>query len=275
MKQKFKNVPPLGFFMKKPVRNKVDVENVKKIILVASGKGGVGKSTMAVNIACGLSRAGKAVGLIDADILGPSIAMLMGLADAPKPQLSGNKMVPHQNYGVKVMSMGFLIEQGKAAIWRGSMVSKALYQLMLNAAWGHLDYLIIDLPPGTGDVQLSLAENFNIDGSILVSTPQNIALADVKKAYDMFCKLNIPLFGFIENMAYLQNEDGSKNYIFGKDLVEQFAKDVGSKVIATIPIYPDLAKNSDYGKIENSGIIAKKFDDIAQDIINQQGLKIN
>ena len=219
------------------------VKGVKNIIAVASGKGGVGKSTVAVNLAISLKRLGFRVGLVDADIYGPSIAYLMNLQG--KPESEGNLMIPINSYGIDCMSVGSLVEAGKAAVWRGPMVTKVLTQLIAGTKWNNIDYLIIDLPPGTGDVHLSLVQQFKPSGVVVVSTPQNLAIIDVIKAVDMFKTLQIPILGVVQNMAYLLDESGKKNYIFGQDLTKKMAENLGLNFLGDIPISPETNQAND------------------------------
>lgn len=226
------------------------VEGINKIILVGSGKGGVGKSTIAANIAATLAKQGKKVGLLDADIYGPSIAKIMGLKG--EPPVENRKIIPPVAHGVKCMSMGLILGENVPVVWRGPMISKALQQLMYGADWtsnGNLDYLIVDLPPGTGDIHLSIAQNFKADGIIMVSTPQEVALLDVKKAISMFEKVNIPILGIVENMSYfIDAASGNKTEIFGASAVEKFSTDSKIKLLAKLPLTPQIAINSDAGK---------------------------
>lgn len=224
---------------------------VKKIILVASGKGGVGKSTVATNLAVALSQTGKKVALVDADIYGPSMPKMFAINQ--KPEVVNNLMIPLRKFGIKLMSMGFLVNPEAAAVWRGPMVTKALYQLIRMTNWVYdneeVDVMVIDTPPGTGDVHLSLAENYLVDGVVLVSTPQEVALADVRKAYGMFGKLDIPVLGIIENMSYFKDEkSGNITYIFGKDGVKNFAHKLGVNFLGEIPLTPKVATLSDQGE---------------------------
>jgi len=246
------------------------VKGVKKIIVVASGKGGVGKSTIAVNLAISLKRIGYKVGLADADIYGPSIAYLMNLKG--KPENEGNLMIPISSYGIDCISVGSLVEASKASVWRGPMVTKVLTQLIAGTKWNDIDYLIIDLPPGTGDVHLSLIQQFKPDGVVLVSTPQTLAVIDVIKAVDMFHTLQTPILGVIQNMAYLRNEKGEKNYIFGQTAVKDMAKDFAIKILGEIPIDPQINQaNDDRSPICNSNPnhpIAFEFGRIAEDVLD-------
>ncbi len=252
---------------------KLPLSGIKKIIIIASGKGGVGKSTVSCNLAVALSRLGKKVALVDADIYGPSLPRMFGISE--KPKLENNLMIPLLKYNMKLMSMGFLVNPDAAAVWRGPMVTKALFQLMRMTNWAYdgseVDIMIIDTPPGTGDVHLSLAESYIIDGTILVSTPQEVALADVRKAYDMFNKLSIPVLGIVENMSYFEDKK-SKNitYIFGKDGVRNFAKKLGINFLGEIPLDPKVVECSDQGKpialSQGEKGIANTFHEIAKSI---------
>ena len=227
------------------------IKKVNKLIMIASGKGGVGKSTIALNLAITLAKFGKKVGLIDADIYGPSLSSLTNINQ--KPQLINNLMIPHKKFGIELMSASFLINNSDALIWRGPMISKMLYQLMHLTDWAreydHLDYLLIDMPPGTGDVYLSLAENYYIDGAIVISTPQSLSLADVNRTMTMLNKLNIQCLGIIENFSYLLNKEEEKNYIFGKNnLNRNLAKDFNTNLISKLPYDPYFNEQSQISK---------------------------
>lgn len=230
----------------KPIKTKQRIPNVKKIILLASAKGGVGKSTTAANIAIALSNLGHKVGIVDADIYGPTIPKLLGIKQ--KPEIYDNKMIPIEKYGIYSISIGYLIEDNQAAIWRGPMISKTLYQLLLGVKWPDLDYLIVDMPPGTGDIYLSLAENFVIDGVVLITTPQHIALNMLKKSLSFFNKTNIPIVGVIENMSFFFDETNNITHnIFGKNLTNEEAKNMGSRLLAQIALIPKISNFSDNG----------------------------
>lgn len=223
------------------------IEGIKNIIAIASGKGGVGKSTIAANFAVALQQKGFKVGLVDADIHGPSVARIMGLEEK-EPEVKDNKIIPQVSNGVKCMTMGVLLSENAPVVWRGPMVTKALSQLMLAADWGELDYLIVDMPPGTGDIQLSLLQNYKINGVVLISTPQKVALSDVKKAASMFYKMDIKILGAIENMAYFQaNEAAERVNIFGNGNVKKYCDETGIKHLFEVPISPEISTICDSG----------------------------
>lgn len=230
------------------------IPGVKRIITIASGKGGVGKSTIALHIALALAQNYK-VGLIDSDIYGPSLPTLTGIGG--KPELEENLMIPHIWNGIKLMSVGFLVNADSAAIWRGPMTTKVLYQLMRMTKWGELDYLIVDTPPGTGDVHLSLAENYKIDGTLIITTPQELATADTRKSIDMYKKLNIPILGMIENMSFFTTPDGSKHYIFGQDGAKKLSEETAVNILGQIPIYPEISQTQNPIPSEVSGLFNK------------------
>lgn len=222
---------------------------VKNTIAVASGKGGVGKSTVAVNLAAALVLQGAKVGLIDADIYGPSIPLMLGVSKRPDlKQVNGkNKLVPVEKYNIKLMSIGFLLEEDTAVVWRGPMASSAIRQFLTDTLWGELDYLLFDMPPGTGDIQLTLSQTIPLTGAVIVTTPQEIALADAKKGHIMFEKVNVPTLGVIENMSYYVKDNGEKEYIFGKGGGEKMCNESGIKLLGEIPINTKIREKGDEG----------------------------
>ena len=220
----------------------------KNIIAIASGKGGVGKSTVSVNLSIALSKIGKSVALLDADIYGPSIPRMMGINNKPITN-ENKKFIPMENHGIKCMSIGFLITPDTPAIWRGPMIMKALEQLFLNVEWGETEYMIIDLPPGTGDTQLTIAQKVDVKGAIIISTPQDIALIDAIKGVNMFKKVNIPVIGLIENMSYfICDKCNQRHEIFSHGGAKQESKKLKTNFLGEIPINKDLRICSDQGK---------------------------
>ncbi len=248
------------------------MKNIKNIIVVSSGKGGVGKSTVSVNLAISLSKKKLDVGLLDADIFGPSIPKMLGITE--KPSLNKEKKIlPFEKYGIRSMSIGNLIDDDKPVIWRGAMVIRALNQMLSNIDWGKLDYLIIDLPPGTGDVQLTLSQSLKLKGAIIVSTPQEISLIDVRRAINMFKRVNVKILGFIENMSYFV-VNKKKNYIFGKEGVIEESKKQNITFLGQIPIIPEISSQSDLGKpiilLEKDGLVARKaYEDLTKLLIKK------
>jgi ATP-binding protein involved in chromosome partitioning len=229
-----------------PFASQAPIPGVANVIAVSSGKGGVGKSTIAVNLAVALSKRGLRVGLLDADIYGPSLARMMGALNQ-KPEIDADqKLVPIERFGIKMMSFGFLVEEELAVVWRGPMLFKAMDQFLRGVAWGELDALVVDLPPGTGDVHLSLAQKVPVAGAVAVSTPQNVALMDVKKAIDMWARLGVPLFGVIENMAWLE-QDGQRLQLFPKGQLDAWLKEKGIPKLAEIPFYPSVGMSGETG----------------------------
>lgn len=229
--------------------------NVKNIIGVASGKGGVGKSTVASNLALALVKLGASVGLVDSDIYGPSQTIMFDVMDA-KPlikEINGvNKMIPVESFGVKLLSIGFFVDTSQALVWRGPMASKAVVQLFQEADWGELDYMIIDLPPGTGDIHLSLVGAVPLNGVVIVSTPQFVALADAKKGVGMFQlpSINVPVLGIVENMAYFSppDEPEKRYYIFGKDGAKKLAEELEVPLLGEIPLVQNICESGDLGR---------------------------
>ncbi|MDF2465848.1 MAG: minD 1 [Ramlibacter sp.] len=221
---------------------------VKNIIAVASGKGGVGKSTTAVNLALALAAEGAAVGLLDADIYGPSQPMMMGIEGRPESS-DGKTMEPLENYGVQVMSIGFLVAQDEAMIWRGPMATQALEQLLRQTNWAELDYLIVDLPPGTGDIQLTLSQRVPMTGAVIVTTPQDIALLDAKKGIKMFEKVGVPILGIVENMAvHVCSKCGHAEHIFGEGGGKRMAAEYGMDYLGALPLDIKIRLQADSGK---------------------------
>ena len=219
--------------------------NIKNVIAVASGKGGVGKSTVAVNLAVTLAKKGAKVGLLDADIYGPNIPTMMGVKRLGGA--SGEKMLPGEGHGVKVISIGFMVKPEQALIWRGPMLHSAIKQFINDVDWGELDYLVIDMPPGTGDVQLSLSQILELQGGVIVTMPQQVSLDDALRGINMFQELKIPIFGVVENMSYLDTPDGNRMDIFGSGGGEKLAKMTGVPYLGSIPIDPQVRVGGDAG----------------------------
>ncbi|MDX1440690.1 MAG: Mrp/NBP35 family ATP-binding protein [Rubricoccaceae bacterium] len=224
--------------------------DVKNFIAVASGKGGVGKSTVAANLAVALAQTGASVGLMDADIYGPSLPVMFGIDAEEKPRLNEErKIIPLEKHGVKLLSMGFLVDERNAVVWRGPMVSSAVRQFLGDAEWGALDYLILDLPPGTGDIQLTIVQTIPLTGAIIVSTPQDVALADARKGIAMFQKVNVPVLGVVENMAFFTPPDlpDRKYYLFGEGGAKRLAETANVPFLGEIPIEQNLRESGDFG----------------------------
>lgn len=219
---------------------------VKNAIAVASGKGGVGKSTVSVNLAVALAQSGARVGLMDADIYGPNLPTMMGAPRMPNPV--ENKLIPAENYGVKIMSMGYLVKPGQPLIWRGPMLNSAIRQFLGDVEWGELDYLIIDLPPGTGDAPLSLAQALPLSGVVIVTLPQQVSLEDASRGLEMFRQLDVPILGVIENMSYLTLPDGSKMDVFGQGGGEAMARHYDVPFLGAIPMNPNVRVGGDNGQ---------------------------
>nr|WP_203525596.1 iron-sulfur cluster carrier protein ApbC [Crenobacter caeni] len=251
---------------------------VKNIVVVASGKGGVGKSTTAVNLALALAAEGARVGLLDADIYGPSQPLMMGVADA-KPELVEDKgLAPVLSHGVQVMSIGFLVDPDQAMVWRGPMVSQALQQLLNDTRWDDLDYLVIDMPPGTGDIQLTLSQKVPVTGAIVVTTPQDIALLDARKGYTMFQKVGVPVLGLVENMAiHVCSQCGHAEHIFGEGGASKMAADFGVEVLGALPLDIRIREAVDAGTptlvADPDGELAATYKAIARKVAVKVGEK--
>ncbi len=250
---------------------------VKNIIGVSSGKGGVGKSTVASNLAVALARQGYKVGLLDADIFGPSVPKMFGVEDAPiyMENVDGRDMiVPVEKYGVKLLSIGFLVDRNSPVLWRGAMASRALNQLITEANWGELDYFLIDMPPGTSDIHLTLVQTLGVTGVVIVSTPQEVALADARKGVAMFTdeKVNVPVLGIVENMAWFTPaaHPDERYYLFGKDGAVRLAQELGVKVLAQIPIVGTICEGGDAGApiaLQDS-ITGEAFGELARNVVD-------
>ena len=222
------------------------IQGTKFTIAVSSAKGGVGKSTFAINLAIALKNLGSKVGVLDADIYGPSLPKMMNISQ--KPESDGKSLTPIEKYGVQCISIGLLVEEETPMIWRGPMVISAIKTFTQKVLWNNLDFLIIDMPPGTGDTQLTFSQEIKIDGAIIISTPQEIALLDVKRGIKMFDKLKVKIVGLIDNMSYFEGDDGKKYNIFGEGGVERVAKEFNKNFLGKIPINPDVGKAADNGK---------------------------
>lgn len=255
------------------------IPGIKNIVAVASGKGGVGKSTVTSNIAATLAKMGFKVGVLDADIYGPSIPIMYDVANE-KPlavNVGGkSKMKPIENYGVKILSIGFFTQPNQAVIWRGPMAAKALNQMIFDAAWGELDFLLIDLPPGTGDIHLSIMQSLPVTGAVVVSTPQNIALADAKKGVAMFQQenINVPVLGIVENMAYFTPEELPENkyYIFGKEGAKNLAEDLNVPFLGELPLVQSIREASDVGRpaaLQTSTTLEEAFDNLTKNVVQE------
>ena len=253
------------------------IEGIRNIIAVASGKGGVGKSTITANLAIALRKMGFRVGLLDADIYGPSIPMMFDVQEERPLSVEINgrsKMKPVENYGVKILSIGFFTHPDQAVIWRGPMASKALNQMMFDADWGELDFLLIDLPPGTGDIHLSIMQALPITGAVVVSTPQQVALADARKGIAMFRQetINVPVLGLVENMAYFTPAELPENkyYIFGKEGVKSLAERTDTPLLGEIPLVQGLRESGDVGRpaaLQEGTPLAKAFEEFARNTV--------
>ena len=250
---------------------------VKNVIAVASGKGGVGKSTVAANLAVALAKEGYRVGLLDADIFGPSVPKMFNIEEA-RPyaeNIDGRDLIiPIEQYGIKLLSIGFFVESDQAVLWRGAMASNALKQLIADAHWGDLDYFVLDMPPGTSDIHLTLVQTLGITGAVVVSTPQEVALADARKGIDMFTneKVNVPVLGLVENMAWFTPAELPENkyYIFGKEGCKRLAESMNVPLLGQIPIVQSICEGGDSGKpvaLDGDTIVGKAFRDLARSVV--------
>ena len=254
------------------------ISGVDSIIAVSSAKGGVGKSTLTINLAATLAKKGCKVGILDADIYGPSVPTMMDVEGYVPKSIKVNgesKIEPIESYGVKIMSIGFFTKLDQAVVWRGPMASKALNQMIFDTNWGELDFLFLDLPPGTGDIHLSIVQSLPITGSIIIRTPQNVALADARRGIKMFQQDNIsvPILGLVENMAYFKTDDSKeKHYIFGEAGVKYLSKDLNINFLGEIPLFKSLREASDFGRpgsLQESSEISDIFNDISKNVVEQ------
>ena len=264
----------------KPAANEIkgkSIPGIQNIVAIASGKGGVGKSTVTANLAVSLSKMGFKVGILDADIYGPSMPIMFDV-EMEKPlsvTVDGkSKMKPVESYGIKILSIGFFTKPDQAVVWRGPMAAKALNQMIFDAAWGELDFLLLDLPPGTGDIHLSIMQSLPITGAVVVSTPQNVALADAKKGVAMFQQdsINVPVLGIIENMAYFTPEElpDNKYYIFGKEGAKHLAEDLQVPLLGEIPLVQSIREAGDIGRpaaLQTATVLEKAFETITRNVV--------
>ena len=263
----------------KPEIKGKSIPGIKNIIAVASGKGGVGKSTVTANLAVTLAKMGFSVGILDADIYGPSMPIMFDVENEKPISIlvdGKSKMKPVESYEVKILSIGFFTAPSKAVIWRGPMASKALNQMIFDADWGELDFMLIDLPPGTGDIHLSIVQSLPITGAVVVSTPQAVALADAKKGVSMFLSeaLNVPVLGIIENMAYFTPEELPENkyYIFGKEGAKNLSEDLGVPFLGEIPIVQSIREAGDYGRpaaMQVASAVEHVFDEVTRNVVRE------
>ncbi len=249
---------------------------VKSIIAVSSCKGGVGKSTLSTNLAIALSQKGAKVGLLDADVYGPSIPTMLGLGPV-QPRVENQHMIPIEAVGLKLMSAGFLMPQSDAAVLRGPMISNLMQQMLLLTQWGELDYLILDMPPGTGDIQLTITQNVRLTGAVIVTTPQKISLIDVAKGIQMFSKVNVPILGVVENMSYLALGE-QKIPLYGESGVPHLAATYGMDILAKVPFYPEVVGFSDRGRpaaADHGQPWAKCYDELSEKVVRKVSVELN
>jgi ATP-binding protein involved in chromosome partitioning len=255
------------------------IPGIQNIVAVASGKGGVGKSTVTANLAVTLAKMGFKVGILDADIYGPSMPIMFDVENERPLAINidgKSKMKPVENYGVKILSIGFFTQPGQAVVWRGPMAAKALNQMIFDAHWGELDFMLIDLPPGTGDIHLSIMQSLPITGAVVVSTPQNVALADAKKGVAMFQQesINVPVLGIIENMAYFTPEElpNNKYYIFGKEGAKNLAKDLNIPFLGDLPLVQSIREAGDLGRpaaLQTATVLEQAFEKLTQNVVQE------
>lgn len=266
----------------KPQANQIKgkpIPGIQNIVAVASGKGGVGKSTITANLAVSLAQMGFKVGLLDTDIYGPSMPIMFDVAQERPLSVNvagKNKMKPVENYGVQLLSIGFFTQPNQAVIWRGPMASKALNQMIFDAHWGELDFLLLDLPPGTGDIHLSIMQSLPVTGAVVVSTPQEIALADARKGVAMFQQeaINVPVLGIVENMAYFTPEELPQNkyYIFGKDGAKNLAQSIKVPFLGQVPLVQSIREAGDYGRpaaLQENTLLQQAFEKLTQNVVQQ------
>ena len=255
--------PPPKQFVKTPING------TKSVILVSSAKGGVGKSTVSINLAFALQNLGLKIGILDADVYGPSLPKLINLNEKPKSE-DGKAMIPLEKYGAQCMSMGFLVDEQTPMIWRGPMVISAIKTMTQNVLWKDRDMIIVDMPPGTGDTQLTFAQQVKVDGAVIVSTPQDLALLDVKRGIQMFKKTGVEILGLIDNMSYFKGDDGKEYKIFGESGVEKTSKEFNKEFLGHLPIHQDLRASADKGEplthFDPDHEVSKIFKNIAEKI---------
>lgn len=273
------NVKANPIMQPKTIAPDKSIPGIKNIIAIASGKGGVGKSTITANIAISLSKMGFKVGILDADVYGPSIPIMFDVAkEKPLATNTGGKakMLPVENYGVKMLSLGFFTDPDQAVIWRGSMATKALNQMLFDADWGELDFMLIDLPPGTGDIHLTIVQAIPVTGAVIVSTPQNIALADAKRGVAMFKQdnINVPVLGIIENMSYFTPAElpDNKYYIFGQDGAKTLAENINTEFLGEIPLVQSIRESGDVGHpvaLQEDSPLEEAFREVTKNMLTQ------
>jgi ATP-binding protein involved in chromosome partitioning len=249
-------------------KNKIN--GVKKVIAISSGKGGVGKSTIAVNLAVAIKNLKYNVGILDADIYGPSIPKMMGISEKPKSE-DGVNLIPIKKFDIQCMSIGFMVSEETPMIWRGPMVASTIKTFVNKVLWNNIDFLIIDMPPGTGDALLTFSQEIDIDGAVIITTPQNVAVIDVKRGIEMFKKTNVKILGIIENMTSFKSGDGVEHFIFGKDGAKNIAHKFNIEILGQIPIDIEISKSCDNG---NPFLLENKNNNLNYDLINNIAKKI-